>query len=138
VILLATQREAFGEELQKYTFVSTANHEQGEREERIARKKSLKQSSPRSIDPFFGEDGILRVGGRLRRAEINYGEKHPAILPRNHHVSSLVVRHYHDQVHHQGRPITHGAVRQAGYWLVGGHRLVSKELHSCVICKNLR
>ncbi|KAK3727953.1 hypothetical protein QZH41_004897 [Actinostola sp. cb2023] len=114
VILLATQREAFGEELQKYAFVSTANHEQGEREERIARKKSLKQSSLRSIDPFFGEDGILRVGGRLRRAEINYGEKHPAILPRNHHVSSLIVRHYHDQVHHQGRQITHGAVRQAG------------------------
>ncbi|KAK3730882.1 hypothetical protein QZH41_002987 [Actinostola sp. cb2023] len=132
VILLATQREAFGEELQKYTFVSTANHEQGEREERIARKKSLKQYL-RSIDPSFGEDGILRVGGRLRRAEINYGEKHPAILPRNHHVSSLVVRHCHDQVHLQGRQITHGAVRQAGYWLVGGHRLVSKDLHSCVI-----
>ncbi|KAK3733045.1 hypothetical protein QZH41_000591 [Actinostola sp. cb2023] len=32
VILLATQREAYGEELQKYAFVSTANHGQGETE----------------------------------------------------------------------------------------------------------
>ena len=60
------------------------------------------------------------------------------ILPKNHHLSKLVVLHYHGQIHHQGRQITHGAIRQAGYWLVGGHRLVTSVLQSCVNCKKLR
>ena len=50
----------------------------------------------------------------------------------------LIVRHYHGQVHHQGRQITHGAIRQAGYWLVDGNHEVAKELSLCVLCKKLR
>ena len=52
---------------------------------------------------------------------MEYGERHPIVLPRNHHVSQLVAKHCHLQVHHQGRQITGGAIRQAGFWLVGGH-----------------
>ena len=36
----------------------------------------------------------------------------------------LLLRYYHQQVHHQGQQITHGALRNAGYWLVGGHRVM--------------
>ena len=50
----------------------------------------------------------------------------------------VVVHHYHNQVHHQGRQITHGAIRQAGYWLIGRHRTVARELSKCVVCKKLR
>ena len=53
-------------------------------------------------------------------------------------VGNLVVRHYHNQVHHKGRQITHGAIRQAGYWLIGRHRTVARELSKCVVCKKLR
>ena len=53
-------------------------------------------------------------------------------------MSVLLVRHYHEKVHHQGRQITHAALRQGGYWLIGAHRLVSKELNNCVICRKLR
>ena len=34
--------------------------------------------------------------------------------------------------------MTHGAIRQAGYWLVNGNQVVSNELKSCVTCKRLR
>ena len=67
------------------------------------------------LDPFTDCDGVVRVGGRLQRAQLEYLEKHPALLPKGHHVTDLVVRHYHGQVHHQGHQITHGAVRQDGY-----------------------
>ena len=60
------------------------------------------------------------------------------LLPKKHHIADLVTRHYHRQAHHQGRQITHGAIHQAGYWLIGGHKTVAKELSRCVTCKKLR
>ena len=33
--------------------------------------------------------------------------------------------------------MTHGAIRQASYWLVNGNQVVSKETNSCVTCKRL-
>ena len=37
-----------------------------------------------------------------------------------------------DEVQHQGRQITHGALRNAGYWLVGGHEAMARLIGSCV------
>lgn len=34
-----------------------------------------------------------------------------------------------------GRQITNGMIRQAGYWLMGGHGMVAKALGSCKTCK---
>ena len=98
----------------------------------------MKNSALYRLDPFIDDDGLLRVGGRLRRSHLGYGEKHPVLIPKGHHVAKLIVRHYHNQVHHQGRQITHGTIRQAGYWLVNGSHTVSRELSSCVVCKKLR
>ena len=55
---------------------------------------------------------------------------------KKHHVTTLIVCHYHLQVHHQ--VMTHGAIRQASYWLVNGNQVVSNELTLCVTCKRLR
>ena len=74
-------------------------------------KKALKGSQLYRLLPFLDSHGILRVGGRLRRAEIEHGEKHPIVLPKNNHVSRLVAKHNHLRVHHQGRQITGGAIR---------------------------
>ena len=52
------------------------------------KKRMLKKSDLYRLDPFTDHDGILRVGGRLRRAEMSNGEKHPVILPKNHHLSN--------------------------------------------------
>jgi len=91
-----------------------------------------------NLDPFTDNHGVVRVGGRLRKSSMDTAEKHPVILPKNHHLSTLVVRHFHKKVHHQGRQITHAAIRQGGYWIIGGHRLVSTVLHHCVICRKSR
>ena len=100
------------------------------------KKCTMKKSALFRLDPFVSDDGLLRVGGRLRRTRLEYGEKHPVLLLKGHHVSKLIVRHYHGQVHHQGRQIRHGAIRQAGYWLVDRNHTVSRELSLCVVCKN--
>lgn len=50
----------------------------------------------------------------------------------------MLVRHFHEQVAHQGRHFTEGAVRTAGLWITGSKRLVSSVIHKCVTCKRLR
>ncbi|KAI4892094.1 hypothetical protein NFI96_003231 [Prochilodus magdalenae] len=99
----------------------------------------IPKSSPlRKLNPFVDADGLLRVGGRITLADIPLEEKHPIIVPKKHHIATLLVRHYHEQVAHQGRHLTEGAVRSAGLWLIGGKRLVSSIIHTCVICNKLR
>ena len=105
----------------------TCESQQEDRQQAAKRKSQLKGTDLFRLDPFTDEHGIYRVGGRLRCAQLEYAEKHPALLPKRHHVSELIVRHYHQKVYHQGRQIAHGAIRQAGYWIVSGNRLVSKE-----------
>jgi len=133
VIISTTQRAVFRELLR-----DARTEHQLTREVQHGARKSLKASHLYHLDPFLDNYGILRVGGRLRRAEMEYGEKHPVMLPKNHHVSRLVAKHHTLQVHHQGRQITGGAIRQAGFWLIVGHDTVTKVIGASVPCKKLR
>ncbi|XP_037387155.1 uncharacterized protein LOC119261637 isoform X1 [Pygocentrus nattereri] len=105
--------------------------------ESLKKGKDISRSPLGKLDPFV-DGGLLRVGGRLRAADLLDAEKHPLIIPGNHHVAILLVRHYHNQVAHQGRQFTEGALRSAGLWIVGGKRLISSTLHKCVTCRRLR
>ena len=91
-----------------------------------------------TLDPFLDSDGLLRVGGRLQAAEVGSLEKHPVIISKSHHIATLLVRHHHNASNHQGCHITEGAIRTAGYWIIGGKRLVSSIIHKCVTCRKLR
>ena len=98
----------------------------------------IRKSSIYRLQPFLDNKGILRVGGRLRRADMEYEEKHPAILPKSSHLTTLAIRHYHEDVHHQGKQITHGRIRDAGIWIVGASRRISNCINQCTTCKKLR
>lgn len=60
------------------------------------------------------------------------------LVPGKHHIAKLLVMYYHKSIHHQGRHLTEGSIRRAGYWITGGKRLISSVLHSCVQCRKLR
>ena len=90
------------------------------------------------LDPFMDEDGMLRIGGRLRASNLGPEEKHPLIIDRTDHIATLLVRHFHAEVKHQGRHMTEGTVRAAGYWIIGGKRLVASVIYQCVTCRKLR
>ena len=48
-----------------------------------SRNANLKIASSLSrLDPFIDRDGIIRVGGQIRRAELPDSVKHPYILPK--------------------------------------------------------
>ena len=70
---------------------------------RLQDGKSVLKSSPLfKLDPFL-EDGILRVGGRLSRSDLRFEAKHPILLPKLSHISSLLVQEAHRKVGHMGR-----------------------------------
>lgn len=120
--------------------IRTVQQEQFERELQCLRgKKPLPRDSKLlSLNPFIDKEDVLRVGGRLNKAEIPSNQRNPLILPAGHHISALLVQHHHDAVRHQGRHFTAGAVRAAGLWIIGGKRLISSVIHKCVKCRKLR
>ncbi|GFS66872.1 integrase catalytic domain-containing protein [Trichonephila clavipes] len=66
-------------------------------------KQSLScRSKILSLNPFLDCSNILRVGGRLRHANLAYGHKHPILLPKRHILTDLIVRHYHEILLHAG------------------------------------
>ena len=69
-------------------------------------------SSLYKLDPFLDGEGLLRVGGRLRKATMSFEEKHPVIISKNSHITTLLIRHYHCRVQRlQGRGMTRNAIR---------------------------
>ncbi|XP_044152743.1 uncharacterized protein LOC122940262 [Bufo gargarizans] len=124
----------------KKIIIHTIQHEVFAKEiDCITNHKSIpKSSSLKKLDPFLDEDGLLRVGGRLKQASLELKERNPLIIPGNHHVTTLIVQYYHNQVKHQGRLFTEGALHTAGLWIVGAKRRVSSIIFKCVMCLKLR
>lgn len=76
-----------------------------------------------SLRLFEDEDGILRSRGRLDLSHLPYSTRNPAILPRNHHVTKLIIRNCHDRVMHNGVNETLVELR-AKYWIVKDRKSV--------------
>ena len=96
-------------------------------------------SNLHKLDPFLDKDGLLRVGGRLKSSTSPFEIKHPLIVPKNSHVTVLLIRQFHHgKQHHQGYGMTHNAIRQAGYYIINGRSVVSHIIAKCVICRKLR
>ena len=137
-VLKVVQREHFHDEMQ----VLKELKEVGELTTRkIARERNLavkKSSCLYRLDPFLDENGVIRVGGRVRRANLPFATKHPVILPRKSHITDLLIRFWHAKVNHMGRGITQNELRQRGYWVVGGSSAVSNCISKCVTCRKMR
>lgn len=110
-----------------------------DREAAKQRDTSLKMTSCMyRPDPYLDAEGIMRVGGRLRRANVPEDVKHPVILPRRSHVTELIIQDCHHAIKHQGSGMTHNETRQKGYWIIGGTSAVGSYVSKCTICRKLR
>ena len=95
----------------------------------------LKSGQLQQLSPFVDEHGIIRVGGRIDQALVSYDNKHPVLLPRNHHASHLITQHMHEYGH-TGVATTMAKVRRR-YWIIRGHDLAKFIKRKCAICKKL-
>lgn len=120
VLVRLAQREAFKEEIQKL------------RQAKLSHNNQLFQ-----LDPVL-QEGVLRVGGRLKTASLPLDLKHPAILPKDGVVTHLILDHCHEKTQHQGRGQTLNELRANGYWIVGGSKVVANQIKQCVPCRRAR
>lgn len=91
-------------------------------------------------DPLYPviPDGLLCVGGRLRKANFSPQYRHPVILPKDSYITTLILMHVHQKVYHQGRGITLNKLWACGYWNIGGSKAVANFIRQCVACRKLR
>ncbi|KAK0145550.1 Ribosome-binding protein 1 [Merluccius polli] len=108
-VIHVVQEEAFSEEVKS----------RNQRKE-VHENKSTKMHK---LSPFMDSRDILRVGGRLTQAALHPHVKHTAILPKGHHVSRLLIKHYHEKVQHQGH--YHEKVQHQGHY----HEKVQHQGH---------
>lgn len=85
------------------------------------------------LNPFIDANGIIRVGGRLKNSLLPFTQKHPAILPSNHHFTKLIIDHYHLVCLHGGIQLTLNLIRNT-YWILHGRRIVGAHLKHCHTC----
>lgn len=85
-----------------------------------------------SLSPFL-ENGIIRVGGRLQLSELPANQRHPAVLPKAHHVTQLMFEHYHKQYLHAGPQNLLNRVRQE-YWPLDARNTARRIVHNCSTC----
>ena len=113
-ILKHVQRRAFPEEF---------NHPE----------KPLKKSSRLyKLDPIV-IDGLLHVGGRLRKASLPMESKHQIIILKEDCITRVIIDDYHKACGYSGREHVLGSVRQK-FWITQGSSTVRSVLERCVSC----
>ena len=77
------------------------------------------------------------VGGRLNNAPVKETAKHPVILPAHHHVTKLIIWHFHQITAHGGSERVLAEVRQS-FWIIKGRATIKRTLSTCVPCKRAK
>ncbi|XP_043063589.1 uncharacterized protein LOC122319855 [Drosophila ficusphila] len=90
-----------------------------------------------SLRPILGTDRLLRVGGRLQNANLDYGTKHPILLPKDHPVTKAIIVYFHKKYMHAGSQALLATLRQR-YWPIGGRKFVASVINKCVRCFRMR
>ena len=104
--------------------------------ELLKTKQEIRSAKLKDLSPLMDEDELIRVGGRLKHANIPYDWKHRVILSKHHHISELIAREYHNHSH-LGTEYLPANLRKK-YWIIGGRILVKQIIKKCIICQKKR
>lgn len=103
----------------------------------LLKKRDLKNSSNiKNLCPFLDTNGIIRVGGRLQNANIDFDSKHPIVLPKSKFAKSLI-SFYHSRNLHAGTQTLLSIIRTR-FWPVGGKNAVKQAIFKCIKCYRAR
>ncbi|XP_054763530.2 uncharacterized protein LOC129270153 [Lytechinus pictus] len=88
------------------------------------------------LDPVINE-GLLRVGGRLHRSSMPDSAKHQVIIPKNEHVSNLILENLHNMSGHMGRNYILSSLHRK-YWMPSADAAIRKMISRCISCRRHR
>ncbi|KAF0712111.1 Integrase catalytic domain-containing protein, partial [Aphis craccivora] len=85
------------------------------------------------LRPFLDPFGVIRVGGRLRYSNLNYGSKHPMLLAKQSHLSMLLCRRWHKISCHAGPRIMTALISRE-FWIVSIKSVLHSVTRACPVC----
>ncbi|XP_069989704.1 uncharacterized protein [Penaeus vannamei] len=85
------------------------------------------------LRPFL-QDGLLRVGGRLRHSGRDFNVTHPIILPNKSSLVKLMVRWHHEKLAHCVQNNLLSELRQK-FWVVHANAVARSVVRSCMKCR---
>ncbi|KAI8433045.1 hypothetical protein MSG28_013905 [Choristoneura fumiferana] len=89
----------------------------------------------RTLTPVLGNDGLLRVGGRIDATrEVSLTVKRPIILDGHDHITRLIVKHFHERAAHAFNEMVVNELRQR-YWIIKLRPTVRAVASRCLHCK---
>ena len=86
---------------------------------------------------LFIRNDLLHVVGRLKHSFLPEESKHPIILPKDHHVTKLIVEFIYKSNHHCGRDHLVSLTREK-YWVVSCKSVSREVVNVCLYCKSQR
>ncbi|XP_054276868.1 uncharacterized protein LOC128995865 [Macrosteles quadrilineatus] len=97
------------------------------------------QTSPmfQRLDPFLDSNGILRVGGRLKNAQLGYDAKHPMLLPKNSPLTHLLIDYFHVKYLHIG-PRTLQSLLSRQFWIISARHVIRHRISKCLVCTKFK
>ena len=93
-------------------------------------------SVSRQLDLFIDKEDQIRCAGRYKYSSLSYRQKYPILLPKDSHLTTLIIEDRHRRVKHAGVKITLTDVRE-DYWIPRGRRMVQNIVRRCIICRRL-
>eukprot|EP00794_Sanderia_malayensis_P013144 gene13144-14495_t len=80
------------------------------------------------------KNGMIRIAGRIGKADVSYEARHPVVLPKSSRIVQLIVRDAHKRVGHLGKNAIVAKTRE-GYWIYGVNQLAKKVARECSTCR---
>lgn len=94
------------------------------------------KSSIIALIPLLDENGLLKVGGRIKNSQIPTAAKFPFVVPQGR-LATLLIRHSHAHTLHGGIQPTLRVLRRQ-YCVISARRLVGNCINKCVTCARFR
>ncbi|XP_038106648.1 uncharacterized protein LOC119766275 [Culex quinquefasciatus] len=79
------------------------------------------------------DDGLLRVGGRIKGAFVPYDSRHQMLLPAKHPITEALVRELHVDNLHIGQRGLLAVVRQR-FWPLNVKSTIRQVIRKCIVC----
>ena len=95
----------------------------------------MKKGEFKNLSPFTDQQGVVRVGGRVDQAIMSYDTRHPALLPSDHWISTVITRHAHQYGRSGVAPTT--AKTREKYWILKATTLSKLVKFKCGFCKEM-
>ncbi|RYZ85504.1 MAG: PAS domain S-box protein, partial [Proteobacteria bacterium] len=96
--------------------------------------KQVNRDSPViKMTPFIDGEGIMRVGGRIKRSTMPFDTKHPIILSSEGRFSHLIAVEAHAKTLHGGNQLCIQYIRSR-FWMITVRKAIKRVTLKCVRC----